>query len=264
MHCKFGESALDAAVDIMLRRTTIRRFRKGPVSEDVLNRILLAGQRTPSPGGFQAYALIIVDDEDKRSRIAQITRQSFIEKSPVFILVCVDMRRFRMVLDHLGHDYHLRHGGGLYAKLYSVVEGSMVAQNMATAALLMGLGSCFVGAVFYAMKEVSEVLELPQGLIPLLGVCLGYPDESPPIRPRWPLTTVVHRNKYRDTTTEEIGNYLKLADEAMKRESYYEKYSGLRTSYSEHLRWKTQATEWIEQHDRSARDFLIRDGFALT
>jgi FMN reductase (NADPH) len=255
---------LSTAVEIMLKRTSIRRFTKHAVGEDVLNRILLVGQRAPSPGGFQAYSLIIVDDAEKLSKIGEATRQTFITKAPVFILVCVDMRKFRKVLDHLGHDYHLKHGQGLYAKLFSIVEASMVAQSMATAALLMGLGSCFVGAVFYAMKDVSELLDLPQGVIPLLGLCVGYAEESPPLRPRWPLATVVHRNKYRETTTEEIDNYLRLADEAMEQEEYYQKYSGRETTYTEHLKWKTQATEWISEHDKSARDFLVRNGLALT
>ena len=255
---------MSTAVDVMLQRTSIRRFRKDPVGEEILNRILLAGQRTASPGGFQPYSLIIVDDQEKRSKIGRITHQRFVEESPAFILVCVDMRRFRMMLDHLGHDYHLRHSQGLYAKLFSIVEASMVAQNVATAALLMGLGSCFVGAVFYEMENVSNALNLPQGVIPFLGICVGYPAESPPLRPRWPVGAVVHRNEYRDTATEEIKEYLRVADEAMKQEGYYQKYSGKETTYTEHLKWKTRATGWIEEHDVAAKDFLIRNGLKLT
>lgn len=255
---------MSGAVETMLNRTSIRRFRKDPVNENILRTVLLAGQRAPSPGGFQTYSLIIVSDSEKRARISEITRQKFIEKAPVFILVCVDIRRFRITLDRLGHDYHLRHGKGLYAKLFSIVEASMVAQNVATAALLMGLGSCFVGAVFYAMEDISELLSLPEGVVPLLGLCLGYPDESPPLRPRWPLGTILHSNTYRDATNEDVDNYLRIADQAMNREGYYPKYSGQETTYTEHLKWKTQATEWIEEHDKSARDFLVRNGLALT
>jgi FMN reductase (NADPH) len=249
---------------MMLKRVSIRRFKNEPVKGNELDLILLAGQRSPSPGGFQAYSLIIVNDPEKRSRISETIRQSFIEKAPVFILVCVDMHRFRAVLDRLGHDYHLKHGSGLYAKLFSIVEASMVAQSMATAALFMGLGSCLVGAVFYAMKEISDILGLPQGVVPLVGLCLGHPDESPPLRPRWPLERVVHMNKYQDTTTDEIDSYLKLANEAMEREGYYRKYSGKDTSYKERLKWKTQTSEWIREHDDSAKEFLIRNDLSLT
>jgi FMN reductase (NADPH) len=249
---------------MMLGRVSIRRFKNEPVKENELDLILLAGQRSPSPGGFQAYSLIVVNDPDKRSRISKAIRQGFIEKAPVFILVCVDMRRFRAVLDRLGHDYHLKHGSGLYAKLFSIVEASMVAQNMATAALFMGLGSCFIGAVFYAMKEVSDILGLPQGVVPFVGLCFGYPDESPPLRPRWPIERVVHMNRYRDTTIDEIDNYLKLANEAMEQEGYYRKYSAKDASYGEHLKWKTQTSEWIREHDASAKEFLIRNDLSLT
>jgi FMN reductase (NADPH) len=247
----------------MLKRVSIRRFKKGLIERSELERILLAGQRSPSPGGFQAYSLIVVSDREKRSRISEAIGQSFVKKAPVFILVCVDMRRFRAVLDRLGHDYHLKHGLGLYAKLFSIVEASMVAQSMATAALLMGLGSCFAGAVFYAMKEISDILGLPQGVVPLVGLCLGHPDESPPLRPRWPFECVVHMNSYYDTTKDEIDSYLKLANEAMEREGYYRKYSGRDISYKEHLKWKTQTSEWIREHDDSAKEFLIRNDLSL-
>ena len=248
----------------MLNRVSIRRFKNKPITENELNLILLAGQRSPSPGGFQAYSLIVVNDPEKCSRISEAIKQSFVKKAPVFILVCVDMRRFRAVLDRLGHDYHLRHGSGLYAKLFSIVEAGIVAQSMASAALFMGLGSCLVGAVFYAMKEISDILDLPKGVVPLIGLCLGYSDESPPLRPRWPLERVVHMNKYQDITKEEIDHYLKLANEAMEREGYYRKYSGKDTSYEEHLKWKTQTSEWIREHDDSAKEFLIRNDLSLT
>jgi nitroreductase len=248
----------------MLKRVSIRRFKKELVKENELERILVAGQRSPSPGGFQAYSLIVVSDLEKRSRISEAIRQSFVKKAPVFILVCVDMRRFRAVLDRLGHDYHLKHGLGLYAKLFSIVEASMVAQSMATAAVLMGLGSCFVGAVFYAMKEISDILGLPHGVVPLVGLCLGHPDESPPLRPRWPLECVVHMNKYQDTTRDEIDSYLNLANDAMEHEGYYRKYSGRNTTYKEHLKWKTQTSKWIREHDDSAKKFLIRNDLSLT
>jgi FMN reductase (NADPH) len=249
---------------MMLRRVSIRRFKKEPVKENDLDLILLAGQRSPSPGGFQAYSLIVVNDSKKRSRISEAVRQSFVKEAPVFVLVCVDMRRFRAVLDRLGHDYHLKHGSGLYAKLFSIVEASIVAQSMAAAALFMGLGSCFVGAVFYAMKEITDILDLPLGVIPLVGLCLGHPDESPPPRPRWPLRCVVHVNKYQDISTHEIDSYLKLANEAMEDEGYYRKYSGKDASYEDHLKWKTQSSEWIRKHDDSAKEFLIRNDLRLT
>jgi nitroreductase len=248
----------------MLKRVSIRRFRKGLIKKNKLERILLAGQRSPSPGGFQAYSLIVVSDLKKRSRIGEAIGQGFVKRAPVFVLVCVDMRRFRAMLDRLGHDYHLKHGLGLYAKLFSIVEASMVAQSMATAALLMGLGSCFVGAVFYAMKEISDILGLPHGVVPLVGLCLGYPDESPPLRPRWPLECVVHMNRYHDVTKDNIDDYLNFANDAMENEGYYRKYSDKDTSYKERLRWKTRTSKWIREHDDSAKKFLIRNGLSLT
>lgn len=184
-------------------------------------------------------------------------------KAPLFILVCVDLRRFRKLLDHLGHDYHLKHGYGMYAKVFSIVDAVLAAQHVSTAALCYGLGTCFVGAIFYAMEEVAAAVGLPDGVVPLMGLCVGYPDESPPIRPRWPLEVITHRNGYRETREDEIEKYLRSAEQALRDEAYYKKYSRRDYGFRDHLVWKTKMSEWIKAHDEAVLAFMRKNGLTL-
>ena len=67
-----------------------------------------------------------------------------------------------------------------------------------------GLGICYLGTTIYTAGDISQILELPKGVIPLTTVVLGYPDESPELTDRLPLEAVVHYEKYTDYTAAEI------------------------------------------------------------
>ena len=63
---------------------------------------------------------------------------------------------------------------------------------------------CILGTTIYTAGDISRILELPKGVIPLTAVVLGYPDESPALTDRLPLEAVVHYEKYTDYTAAEI------------------------------------------------------------
>ena len=80
----------------------------------------------------------------------------------------------------------------------------LFAQNLAIAAEAYGLGLCCLGTTLYMAKEIAQVLEMPQGVAPITTLTLGYPDEQPGLTDRLPLEAVVHYEKYRRETDEEI------------------------------------------------------------
>lgn len=73
----------------------------------------------------------------------------------------------------------------------SIMDACFVAQNMTMAAECLGLGSVYIGFAF-ANDELIKELELPKGVLPLTLLCVGYPDEHPPTRPRWPVSSILH------------------------------------------------------------------------
>ena len=62
----------------------------------------------------------------------------------------------------------------------------------------------YLGTTIYTAGDISQILELPKGVIPLTTVVLGYPDESPELTDRLPLDAVVHCEKYHHYTSSEI------------------------------------------------------------
>jgi FMN reductase [NAD(P)H] len=77
-------------------------------------------------------------------------------------------------------------------------------QNATVAAESLGLGTVDIGAVRIKCLEVAKELNLPKYCLPLIGLCVGYPDVNPGIKPRMPMKAVFFEDKY-DTEKAKAG-----------------------------------------------------------
>jgi nitroreductase len=50
---------------------------------------------------------------------------------------------------------------------------------------------------------VAQLLELPKGVYPVFGLCLGYPDQNPEVNPRLPLSVIVKAEVYNEVGDKE-------------------------------------------------------------
>jgi hypothetical protein len=55
--------------------------------------------------------------------------------------------------------------------------------------------------------ELVKLLDLPKGVLPFVLLCIGYPDESPPVRFRLPISAIIHENGYKLPSTELLRKY---------------------------------------------------------
>lgn len=68
----------------------------------------------------------------------------------------------------------------------------MMGQNALTAAESLGLGGVYIGGIRNNIESVTELLKLPKHVLPLFGLCLGWPADNPDLKPRLPAELVVH------------------------------------------------------------------------
>ena len=92
-------------------------------------------------------------------------------------------------------------------------------QNAVVAAESSGLGTVDIGAIRIKINEVAKELNLPKYVIPLIGLCVGYPDANPAIKPRIPMKGVFFEDKY-DVEKAKVG--VDEYDEIFKK--YLEKF----------------------------------------
>jgi len=225
----------------LLDRRSIRNFKITPIADDVAEKIVEIGQRAPSACNLQTYSVVWVKDAEIKEKVWKACFvPNAVRKAPLLFVICADVRRLAKALDHLGHDHCLRHGQGYAVKLMSIVDAVLIAENMTIASECYGLGSVFIGSAL-ANKKVIEALNLVKGVLPLTLLCIGYPDEQPPTRPRLPLKSILHVNQYRDATEKEIRNFLEHMDGMLDKEGYYRKYGARKQAYRyrDHIKSKT-------------------------
>jgi len=79
----------------------------------------------------------------------------------------------------------------------------------------LGLGSVFIGSAL-ANVRVIEVLKLPRGVMSISLLCIDYPREEQPVRPRIPLEAVLFADSWRRLSREELRSAVKLMNEKLE------------------------------------------------
>lgn len=236
-------------LDFMLNRKSIRKFKQKPVSRDLIDRIVAAGQRAPTACGMQTYSFILITDERLREEMYKlIGKQRCMAEAPVWILVCADMARQMKLFKVLGIKTAM---GPLGKFIPSIIDAALVAENMVIAAEAYGLGSVFIGSIWEALKKIADLFNLPKEVMPVVLMCLGYPDEAPPLRPRWPLKAVLHENKYEMPSEALMRDYYEKANKELVGIGYFRK--GIQ-NWAEHWQHKFPSEDMKRWETNLKRD----------
>jgi len=190
---------MEAVLEQMESHRSVRRYRNEPVDEALVERAVAAAQRAATSHAIQAYSLLRVRDPARRERLAGLCGdQRQVAEAPVFLVVCADQRRHRLAAQARGAE----RVDNLETFLLGVVDASILAQNLALALEAQGLGICYIGGLRNRLPEVDRLLAVPHGVMPLYGLCAGWPaepvaaDGAP--RPRLPLAAVLHEERWPD------------------------------------------------------------------
>jgi nitroreductase len=204
--------------EVIEKRTSVRRYRPDSVPEEKLKRVLNAGRRAPSWGNVQPWRFIIVKDEATKRALAEACRgQKHVERAPVLIVCCGDLRAWGAQKQRL---FELVDAGALRVPKEFIEEKIMkdelfnpslagqealvrktheqvllAIQNIHLAAVDEGLGSCIVAGGMMEDK-VKEILNIPAEVVVTAILTLGYPDKEPAPRPRVPLEELVFHEEW--------------------------------------------------------------------
>ena len=181
-------------------RRTIRRYADRDVPSELLDGLLLKASHAPTTGNMQLYSVIVTRDEDARQKLAPLHfNQPQVVSAPVVLTFCADFHRMSRWCEE-------RAAEPCYDNLQSFVAAFIdtvaFAQQFNTLAELSGLGCCWLGTTTYNARQIAEVLELPELVVPVITLTVGYPAEDGVDVGRLPLEAVVHNGKYSDYTCE--------------------------------------------------------------
>jgi len=185
--------------DCITSRRSIRKFKDQPVEWYLIGKILYAGFYAPTAGNLQDFRFMVVTDPSLKQGLAQAAlNQSWMLKAPVIIVVFSEFVKSKRFYGIRGE------------RLYTIQDSAAAAQNILLAAHDVGLGGCWVGA--FDEDKVCSVLGIPDYARPQAIIPIGFPDEEPPVPPKYKLENVVFFNRWADNA----GKTKDIAAEILK------------------------------------------------
>jgi nitroreductase len=185
----------------------MRQLRPDPVPAELIDKVLWAATRAPSPGNSQGWDFVVVDDPVAKGRIAADVRAAMSER--VAAMPRPD-RTTRLMLDGTARLIDTLDE----APVLIFVTGAVIyppgapreqftwsalypaAQNILVAARALGLGTTFTTMHMTAEPTVREVLGLPDHIRIAAMIPIGWPaGEFGPVNRR-PVEDFVHRNRW--------------------------------------------------------------------
>jgi ribosomal-protein-alanine N-acetyltransferase len=135
-----------------------------------------------------------------------------------------------------------------------VIDATLFAQNTVVALESMGYGICYIGGLRNRLSSVVELLEIPDGVWPLYGLCVGVPAQDPETKPRLPIDAVLHRGRY--ASDEDLREMIEEYDGTMS--AYYERREKPGWNWSGALSRRFSHPQRSMGHDPHSPDGLPR------
>lgn len=244
---------MNETINLLNNHRSIRKFKEKSLSREQVETIISAAQSASTSSFVQAYSIIGVSDQSKKRQLAELAGgQSYVEHNGYFLMFCADYHRHKIAADmeDMNMDRNLE---SMETFMIALIDTALAAQNAAIAAESMDLGICYIGGIRNNIEKVSELLKLPDRVIPLFGMAIGYPDHESDLKPRLPLKAVFHENEYEDKQAE-LEEYNEIIS------AYYnERTNGLRKD-----RWTEQVVGMLTSKQREfMMDFVKSKHFAL-
>jgi nitroreductase/FMN reductase [NAD(P)H] len=210
---RFGEqfavdprlAGLDALARIAGHRSH-RRYAPRAVAPDLLRLLCACALSAPSKSDLQQADIVLVDDRAiRRAIVATIPDMPWILDAPVFLVFAANGARLPALSGLRGKPFPNDH---LDQFFNATVDAAIVMTTFINAAATVGLGCCPISAIRDHPDVVSDALNLPDRIIPVAGLCAGWPAQAGEVTPRLSLRTTLIEDAYaaRDLT-EEIDAY---------------------------------------------------------
>lgn len=183
---------------------SVRDYRSDPVPVAVLDEILAAGTRASTTGNMQLYSIVVTRDQNMREKLSPCHfNQPCIRQAPVLLTFCADIRRFSKWCALRGAQPAYDNFAWF---INAATDALLSSENIALEAEAHGLGICYLGTAIYTAEKICEILSLPQGVIPITAMVIGYPAAETHLTDRLPVEAVIHYETYSDYTPEDIDH----------------------------------------------------------
>ncbi|HEX6268561.1 MAG TPA: nitroreductase family protein [Burkholderiales bacterium] len=182
------------ALTALNERSVCRRYRPDPVPEAIIRLLCATALAAPTKSDLQQATIIRVADPAKRSAITSLLPGSpWLAQAPELFVFCADGWRLRRLFARRKAEFPNEH---LDAFFNATVDAALVLGAFVAAAELAGLGTCPISQIRDHVAKIDQLLALPDWVVPVAGLALGYPEAKEPLSARLGLSATVHTDRY--------------------------------------------------------------------
>lgn len=178
---------------LVASRASVRKYTDQPVPDELVMQLLEWAHDAPSGGNLRPWEFILIESAGQKQAVVETTfagrdesksnPQKWILTAPLVIAVCADLAKIKGRYGETSIWPHLPY-----------LDCSAAVENILLGAVELGLASCYVSG--FHEQELGAVLGLPEDVVPIALLPIGYAAESPARRPRGPVTEQIHRERY--------------------------------------------------------------------
>jgi len=239
--------------ELLRKHSSVRKYKDYTLTKEEVSELVETAQHAASSHFVQAYSVIWVSDEQKKGELGRLSKNpTQFKTAGAALLLCADFHRLQVAgkLQQTEIDIDTTEN-----VLVGAVDVALFAQNLVIAAEGKGFGICYIGGVRNEPTAISQLFDLPTGVFPLFAITIGIPDQQNEVKPRLPVTAIMHENNYDSVKYDEL---LPEYDQIM--EDYYMS----RGSNQKTVNWTKSMAEFLEKPRRPhMADFLASKGFNL-
>jgi nitroreductase/FMN reductase [NAD(P)H] len=171
-----------------------RRYLARDVAPGLLRLLCACALSAPSKSDLQQCDILIILEKAKRNAIADLLPEMpWLRDAPVLLVFLANGRRLPQVSQLRGKPFPNDH---LDLFFNATVDAAIVLATFLQAAEAVGLGCCPISAIRDHARVISELLALPEKVVPIAGMCIGWPAEAGGITPRLALDVTLHEERF--------------------------------------------------------------------
>ena len=181
----------------MAAHRVCRRYQARDVATDLVRLLCACALSAPTKSDLQQSDILIIRDKDKRHAIgAMLPEMPWLIEAPVFVIFLANGRRTPQIAGLRGKPFPNDH---LDLFFNATVDSAITLASFVHAAEAAGLGCCPISMIRDHAQTIADMFALPEKVVPVAGMTLGWPAEAGAISPRLPLTVTVHEERYAET-----------------------------------------------------------------
>lgn len=183
-------------------RRTIRKYSSREVSDELLQNIIEQASHAPTTGNMQLYSVVVTRSKEGKEKLSPAHfNQPSVLGSSVVLTFCADYNRFEKWCDVSNATPGYRN---FQSFMTAFLDTVIFAQQFCTIAEMHGLGCCYLGTTTYNAPQIAEALNLPDRVVPITTLTVGYPEGEATLSDRIPVNAIIHNECYSDYSDDEI------------------------------------------------------------